>query len=102
MLTAYLVQGVHVRSLYIAFMIAVILGLVNSLVRPVLVLLTLPLTIVSLGLFLLVLNAFLLWLISWLIPGFDIDSFGASVIATLVISIFSWFINLILDPKFKS
>lgn len=69
---------------------ALVLGLINAIVRPVLVILTLPLTLVTLGLFLFILNAFCLWLTSRLVPGFEVQTFGSALLGALVISVVSW------------
>lgn len=99
MAAAYLVPGVSISSIYTAFMTALILGLVNAIIRPIIVLFTFPLTLVTLGLFLLVINAFLLWLVSLVVPGFTLASLSSVLIMTIVISIFSWFTNMLLDVK---
>ena len=68
---------------------AAVLGLLNAIVRPILFVLTLPITVVTLGLFLLILNAVMLELTAWLVPGFDINGFGWAVVGALVLSIVS-------------
>lgn len=68
---------------------AAVLGLLNAIVRPILFVLTLPITVVTLGLFLLVLNAIMLELTAWLVPGFDIDGFGWAMVGALVLSVVS-------------
>lgn len=87
---AYLIPGVAIADLTSLALAALVLGIINAVVRPVLVVLTFPLTLVTLGLFLFVLNAFCLWLTSRLVPGFDIQSFGAALLGSLVISAVSW------------
>jgi putative membrane protein len=87
---AYLIPGVAIADLTALALAALVLGIINAVVRPVLVVLTFPLTLVTLGLFLFVLNAFCLWLTSRLVPGFDIQSFGAALLGSLVISVVSW------------
>lgn len=72
---------------------ALVLGLINAIVRPVLVILTLPLTLVTLGLFLFILNAFCLWLTSRLVPGFEVQTFGSALLGALVISVASWLLT---------
>lgn len=74
---------------------AAVLGLLNAVVRPILWFLTLPLTIVTLGLFLLILNAIMLELTAWLVPGFDIDGFGWAILGALVLSVVSLITNRI-------
>jgi len=89
-----LVTGVHVDGLAAALTTAAILGALNAIARPVLVLLTLPLTLVSLGLFFFVINAALLEAAAQLVPGFRLDSFGSAVLGSIVISIISWLLSL--------
>ena len=68
---------------------AAVLGLLNAIIRPILFVLTLPITVVTVGLFLLVLNAIMLELTAWIVPGFDISGFGWAVVGALVLSIIS-------------
>lgn len=89
-LAAYLVPGIELTGLVPALVAGLVLGLVNALVRPVLVLLTLPLTLVTLGLFLFVLNALCLWLTSAIVPGFTVPGFGPAFLGALVVSLVSW------------
>lgn len=93
---AYLVPDIHV-TLGAAFVAAIIAGLVNAIVRPLLVLLTLPVTIVTLGLFLLVINAAMFGLTALLVPGFQVGGFWAAVIGGLLY----WLGNLIINALFK-
>lgn len=76
---------------------ALALGFVNAIVRPLLVILTLPLTVVTLGLFLLVLNALMLLLVSWLVSGFVVAGFGTALLASIFISFVSYVIGAILN-----
>lgn len=92
----YLMQSVTVSSLGTALIAALALGLVNTLVRPVLVLLTLPVTLVSMGLFLLVLNALLFWLVSHWISGFAVAGFWSAFLAAILYSIISWALSTLL------
>src|ERR1700690_1652989 len=81
--------GIHLNGLLTALPAAVVLGLVNFLVRPILVLITLPITILTLGLFLIVINALMLLLTGALVPGFRIDSFGAALLGGLLLGLFN-------------
>ena len=78
--------GFHVSSWVSALFASVILGVLNAVVKPFLFVLTLPLTILTLGLFLLVLNAIMLWLTAKIVPGFQIDGFGPTFIAALILA----------------
>lgn len=89
MITAYIVPGMTVASFPAAAIAAVVMGLVNAIVKPILVLLTLPLTILTLGLFLLVVNAITLSLVGYLTPGFTVSGFFPAVIGAIVLSLVS-------------
>ena len=82
-----LVPGFYVEGWGSAFIGAVVLGLVNFFVRPVMVILTFPLTIVTMGLFLLVVNALMLWLVSGLVPGIHLRGFGSAILGSLLLSL---------------
>jgi putative membrane protein len=86
----YLMSSVSMSNFTTALIAALVLGLVNTLIRPLLVILTLPVTVVSLGLFILVINAFLFWLVARYIDGFDVGGFGSAFIAAILYSIISW------------
>jgi len=72
---------------------ALLLGIVNALVRPILLLLSLPFILVTLGFFILVVNAFLLWMVGSIVPGFHIDTFGSAFFGSLIISVVSWVLS---------
>ena len=90
LLGAYLVPGVAVRSVTSALIAGLVLALINAIVRPILVFLTLPLTLVTLGLFIFVLNAFCFWLASVFVPGLTVRGFWAAVLGALIVSVVSW------------
>lgn len=87
MVAAYIVPGFHVTSVGVGLLAAVVLSLLNAFVRPVLTLLTLPITIVTLGLFCLVLNAAMVGLTAYLLKGVSVAGFGSALLASLVISV---------------
>ena len=89
------VPGFHASSIVSLAIAALVLGLLNAIVRPILFFLTLPLTVLTLGLFLIVLNAIMLELTAWLAPGFRIDDFVAAIIGAVVLAIISWITNRI-------
>jgi len=89
LLVAKLSIGVDIDGLYGALIAAVVLGVLNTLVRPLLVILTLPITILTLGLFILVINAGLFYFAASFVDGFTVDSFLASVIGSVLVSIIS-------------
>jgi putative membrane protein len=86
----YLFTSIHVDTFVTALIAAVVLGLINTLIRPVLVLLTLPVTLLTLGLFIFVINGLLFWLVGSFISGFRVDGFWAGVLGAIVYSIISW------------
>ena len=86
---AYIVPNFYYRDWISLAIAALVLGLLNALVRPILFVLTLPLTVVTLGLFLFVLNAIMLELTAWLVPGFDIDGFGWAIVGAIVLTLVS-------------
>ena len=96
---AWLVPGIHLSGTGAALAAGVLLGLVNVLVKPLLVLLTLPFTLITLGIFLLVVNGLCLALTAWLIPGFSIDGLWAATIGALVVTVVSWILNGVLLPS---
>jgi putative membrane protein len=98
-LAAWIVPGMRVDGAWPALLAGLVLGLVNALVRPVLVILTLPLTVVTLGLFLLVLNGLCLALTAWLVPGFGLDGLFAAVLGALVISVVSWMLTAFVSDR---
>ena len=94
-ITTLVVSGVTVSSYGTLAVAALVLGLVNALVKPVLVLLTLPLTFLTLGLFYFVVNGVAFALAAALVPGFAVASFGAAILGALVVSVVSWVIGLL-------
>jgi len=98
---AYLVSGVVIDEFWAGLAAAALLGITNAVLRPVLVVLTLPVTVLTLGLFILVINALMLELVAWAIDGFTVTDFWSAFFGALVISIVSWFVSLIVDPKAK-
>jgi len=90
---SYLVPGIEVQGFFSALIAAVILGVLNAVVRPVLIILTLPLTILTLGFFLLVINGLMLMLASALLPGFTVHGFWAALLGALLLSLIGWLLN---------
>jgi len=95
MVMTQLVPGVSVDGWTTALIVAIVLGVVNVTIKPVLLLLTLPINILTLGLFTLLLNALLLLLVDQLIAGFTISNFGGAILATIVLSVITWFFSLL-------
>src|SRR5476649_795523 len=86
----YLMHSVDVTSIGAALVAALVLGLVNTLIRPVLLLLTLPVTLVSLGLFIFIINGFMFWLVAQWVDGLPVDSFRSAIGGALLYSVLSW------------
>ena len=92
-------KGIHVDSLTTAIIAAGILGIINAFLRPVLLILTLPLTILTLGVFTFVLNAFMLLLVAYFVPGLEIDGFSWAFLGALIISIVSGIANRFINKS---
>jgi putative membrane protein len=86
LLAAYLIPGIRVDSLGSAIIGAAILGLLNALIKPIFIILTLPITLLTLGLFIFVINALLFWLAGSIIRGFSVRSFGSALLGSLVVT----------------
>lgn len=89
LVSAYIIPGIEVSSLYIAIVAAVIIGLLNLVIRPILFVLTLPLTILTLGLFTFVLNALIFWFAASFIDGFSVDGFLPALLGSILVSLAS-------------
>jgi len=92
----FLMTSIKVDNFVTALIAALVLGLVNTLIRPLLVLLTLPVTVLTLGLFIFVINALLFWLVGNFVPGFSVGGFGSAFIGAIVYSIISWALSALL------
>jgi putative membrane protein len=95
----HLLDSVAVDSFTTALFAALVLGLVNTLIRPILVVLTLPVTLLTLGLFIFVINGLMFWAVADLIQGFQVAGFGSAVLAAMVYSVISWLMSAILLRK---
>lgn len=100
LLTAHFYPGIQVQGFGSALIAALILGLLNTVLRPVLVVLTLPVTIVTLGLFLFVVNAMVFYSAAWLLPGLQVAGFGAALVASLLYSVCGMLIDTVLERVF--
>lgn len=96
---ALIVPGVDVDSVLTALGAGLVLGLINAVVRPILVVLTLPVTLLTLGLFLLVLNGLCLWLTSVVVTGFRVHGFWSAVFGALLVSIVSWLLTTFVSDR---
>jgi putative membrane protein len=100
LLVAHLYAGVQVASFASALIAALVLGLLNTLVRPLLVLLTLPVTLLTLGLFLFVINALMFWAAAGILEGFHVTGFGAALIGSLIYSLAGVVIDVAIERVF--
>jgi putative membrane protein len=98
---AYLLNGIVVAGFFSAFAAAALLGVLNALLRPILLLITLPLNILTLGLFTFVINALLLMMVSGVIGGLVVKGFGSALLASLIISLVSWLLTSLISDEGK-
>lgn len=101
LLVAHLYSGVEVKSFTAALIAAFIIGLFNTIVRPVLVVLTLPVTVITLGLFLFVINALMFWAAASVLDGFHVRGFGAALLGSLIYSVLGIIIESALERLFS-
>ena len=97
--TAYLLDGIQVSGFLSAFFAAAMLGILNALFRPILILLTLPINILTLGFFTFVINALMLKMASAVIAGFDVFGFWSAIFGSLIISTISWLLNSFINER---
>ncbi len=93
LITAYFVKGIQVTGASSLILAAALLGILNAFIRPILIILTLPINIITLGLFTLIINGAMLWFVSLIIKGFVIHGFWPAIIGALIISLVSWLFN---------
>ena len=94
MVAAYLLPGVQITGFFPALVAALVIGLINTFIKPFLIILTLPINILTLGLFTLVINAFLIMLASSLVPGFAVAGFGWAILFSIVLFFVNWALGL--------
>jgi putative membrane protein len=98
-IASYLIDGIHVAGFFSAFFAAAILSILNVFFRPVLLILTLPINILTMGLFTFVINAVMLQMASGVIAGFSVAGFGSALVGSLVISILNWLLNSAINDR---
>jgi putative membrane protein len=99
LLVPYVIPGVHIENFYSALVAVLVLGLVNTVVRPIFVLLTLPVTLLTLGLFLFVVNALMFWFVGDILSGFRVDGFVSALFGSIVYSVASWLFSSMIQRK---
>ena len=97
LLISNIIPGFHIQNFYTALIAALILSILNALIRPIILILTLPINILTLGIFTLFINAFMISIASTIVKGFTVDSFGAAFFAGLIL----WIINLLINNSNK-
>ena len=98
-IASYLLEGIRISSFFSAFFAAAALGILNALFRPILLILTLPINVLTLGLFTFIINALMLKMASGIIPGFEVQGFWTAVIGSLIISVISWLLNSFISDR---
>src|SRR3989344_5970971 len=93
LIVAYLVPGFRLTSLWSAVVAAVVIGVVNTFIKPILQLIALPISVLTFGLFAFLINVFLLWGTSKIVPGFEIGGFTTAIIASILLSLVSWLLH---------
>ncbi len=96
---SYVVPGIYVTSFWVALLVALVLGIINVTIKPLLFILTLPITILTLGLFTFVINALVFALAAWIVPGFTVTGFWAALLGSLILSIFRMLTNRLESVK---
>ncbi len=94
-ISAYLIPGVRVDGILTAVIVALVLGLLNTFIKPILVILTIPVTILTLGLFLLVINVILIYIADYFISGFYVSGFVAALLFSIVLAVVGWILDAI-------
>lgn len=98
-ISAYLLNGVSVEPFTTAIVVAFVLALLNALLKPILVILTIPVTVMSLGLFLLVINAFIIQLAAYIVRGFEVANFWWALLFSIILSVVSWLLEQPVRPR---
>lgn len=98
LVTGYILSGIHIASFWTALVVAIVLGIVNAVLRPIIFILTLPINILTLGLFSFVIMGLLVYLVSAIVPGFTVDNFGWAILFALIVALINWFLNSLV-PK---
>ena len=93
LIVEYLVPGFNIAGVWVALVTAVVLGVVNTFIKPILQLIALPISIMTFGIAAFLINVFLLWSVHLVVPGFDIDSFTTAIIASILLALVSWFLE---------
>jgi len=101
MLSPYFISGIEVKNFYIAIITVIFIGLVNALIRPILIILTLPINIITLGLFTLVINGLMIMFVASFIKGFEVAGIWPAILLSLLMWLSSWLINSITKENYS-
>lgn len=99
LLTSYILPGIHLKDFWTALWVAIVLGIVNAILRPIIFILTLPINILTLGLFSFVIMGLLVYLVSAIVPGFKVDNFGWAILFALIVAIINWLLWKVAPTK---
>lgn len=99
LLAARIIPGIYISNASAALVAGLVLGVINAIIRPILIVMTLPFTILTLGLFIFIVNAVCLALVAWLVPGFAVHGFAAALLGSIFISLVSWILSALLIEK---
>ena len=96
--TSYILPGIHLKGFFTALLVGIVLGLINAILRPILFILTLPINILTLGLFSFIIMGFCVMLASWIVPGFKVDNFWWAILFALIVAFINWLFRAIVSP----
>ncbi|MDU0809971.1 MAG: phage holin family protein [Burkholderia sp.] len=96
LITTHLIPSIHIKNLGTALIVTIFLGLINMVIRPILILFTLPITVITLGLFIFVINAICFWIGAEILKGFDISGFWSAFLGSIFYSIISWWLSILI------
>jgi putative membrane protein len=98
---AYILHGVYLDGFPTAILVAILMGFLNAFLKPILVILTIPITLITFGLFLLVINAVIIMLADYALSGFTVDTFFTAVLFSIIVSVITWILEALANPKPK-
>jgi len=98
---AYILHGVYLDGFPTAILVALLMGFLNAFLKPILIILTIPITLITFGLFLLVINAVIILLADYALSGFTVDSFFTAVLFSIIVSVITWILEALANPKPK-
>lgn len=97
LLVAWIMSSVTINPWYVAIIVSIVLGLINAVIRPIVKLITLPVNVATLGLFSLVINALMVLLCDWIVPGFETSGFLSALLFSIILAVISWLLNIVFN-----